>query len=157
MSFGTQDDSDEVMNEINMTPLVDVMLVLLIIFIITVPVMKDSVNVDLPRASNEPELIQPETVNLSITADVHRLFPVLEEDLILRQPVLKVLLPFSLQSFGPCQPWFFLFFCHTYLLLFFGLRIHVHDITPLPLHPSLFTEITTIALILMGKESACFL
>ena len=69
MSFGSQDDSDEVMNEINMTPLVDVMLVLLIIFIITVPVMKDSVNVDLPRASNEPELIQPETVNLSITAD----------------------------------------------------------------------------------------
>ena len=69
MSFGTQDDSDEVMNEINMTPLVDVMLVLLIIFIITVPVMKDSVNIDLPRASNEPELIKPETVNLSITAD----------------------------------------------------------------------------------------
>ena len=39
MAFGTQDDADEVMNEINMTPLVDVMLVLLIIFIITVPVM----------------------------------------------------------------------------------------------------------------------
>ncbi len=36
MAFGTQDDADEVMNEINMTPLVDVMLVLLIIFIITV-------------------------------------------------------------------------------------------------------------------------
>ena len=69
MSFGTQDDSDEVMNEINMTPLVDVMLVLLIIFIITVPVMKDSVNIDLPRASNEPELIKPETINLSISAD----------------------------------------------------------------------------------------
>lgn len=57
------------MADINVTPLVDVMLVLLIIFIITVPVMKDSVNVDLPRASNEPELIKPETVNLSITAD----------------------------------------------------------------------------------------
>ena len=69
MSFGTQDDSYEVMNEINMTPLVDVMLVLLIIFIITVPVMKDSVNIDLPRASNEPELIKPETINLSISAD----------------------------------------------------------------------------------------
>ena len=69
MSFGTQDDSDEVMNEINMPPLVDVMLVLLIIFIITVPVMKDSVNIDLPRASNEPELIKPETINLSISAD----------------------------------------------------------------------------------------
>ena len=37
MAFGTQDDTDDVMNEINMTPLVDVMLVLLIIFIITVP------------------------------------------------------------------------------------------------------------------------
>ena len=36
MAFGTQDDSDEVMNEINMTPLVDIMLVLLIIFIIKV-------------------------------------------------------------------------------------------------------------------------
>ena len=56
MSFGTQDDADEVMNEINMTPLVDVMLVLLIIFIITVPVMKHAVNVDLPRAVNQPEL-----------------------------------------------------------------------------------------------------
>lgn len=43
MAFGTQDDADEVMNEINMTPLVDVMLVLLIIFIITVPVMKHAV------------------------------------------------------------------------------------------------------------------
>lgn len=71
MSFGTQEDSEseEVMNEINMTPLVDVMLVLLIIFIITVPVMKDAVNIDLPRASNEPELIKPETISLSITAD----------------------------------------------------------------------------------------
>ena len=69
MAFGTQDDADEVMNEINMTPLVDVMLVLLIIFIITVPVMKHSVNVDLPRATNQPELIKPETVRLSVAAD----------------------------------------------------------------------------------------
>ena len=69
MSFGTQDSSDEVMNEINMTPLVDVMLVLLIIFIITVPVMKHSVNVDLPRATNQPEDVKPETVRLSVSAD----------------------------------------------------------------------------------------
>ena len=69
MSFGTQDDADEVMNEINMTPLVDVMLVLLIIFIITVPVMKHAVNVDLPRAVNQPELITPETVRLSVAAE----------------------------------------------------------------------------------------
>ena len=69
MAFGTQDDSDEVMNEINMTPLVDVMLVLLIIFIITVPVMKHAVNVDLPTAVNQPELIKTETVRLSVAAD----------------------------------------------------------------------------------------
>ncbi|MDB5937755.1 MAG: outer rane transport energization protein ExbD [Polaromonas sp.] len=69
MSFGTQDDTDEVMNEINMTPLVDVMLVLLIIFIITVPVMKHSVNIDLPRATNEQQLIKPETVRLSVDAE----------------------------------------------------------------------------------------
>ena len=69
MAFGTQDDTDEVMNEINMTPLVDVMLVLLIIFIITVPVMKHSVNIDLPRASNQQELVKPATVRLSVDAD----------------------------------------------------------------------------------------
>ena len=69
MAFGTQDDSDEVMNEINMTPLVDVMLVLLIIFIITVPVMKHAVNIDLPRATNQPEDTKPQTVRLSVASD----------------------------------------------------------------------------------------
>ncbi len=68
MAFGTQDDSDEVMNEINMTPLVDVMLVLLIIFIITVPVMKHAVNIDLPRATSQPQDSQPQTIRLSVDA-----------------------------------------------------------------------------------------
>ena len=68
MAFGTQDDTDEVMNEINMTPLVDVMLVLLIIFIITVPVMKHSVNIDLPQASNQPQDAKPETIRLTVDA-----------------------------------------------------------------------------------------
>jgi biopolymer transport protein ExbD len=68
MAFGTQDDTDDVMNEINMTPMVDIMLVLLIIFIITVPVMKHSVNIDLPRATNEAQNIQPETLRLSVDA-----------------------------------------------------------------------------------------
>jgi biopolymer transport protein ExbD len=68
MAFGTQDEPDEVMNEINMTPLVDVMLVLLIIFIITVPVMKHAVNVDLPRATNQAEDTKPETIRLSVDA-----------------------------------------------------------------------------------------
>ncbi len=68
MAFGTQDETDEVMNEINMTPLVDVMLVLLIIFIITVPVMKHSVNIDLPQASNVAQDAKPETILLAIDA-----------------------------------------------------------------------------------------
>lgn len=72
MSFGMQDasaDSDgEVMNEINMTPLVDVMLVLLIIFIITVPVMKHAVNVELPTATSQPQQTKPETLQLSVDA-----------------------------------------------------------------------------------------
>ena len=66
MAFGTTDDTDEVMNEINMTPLVDVMLVLLIIFIITVPVMKHAVNIDLPRATNQPQDAKPQTIRLSV-------------------------------------------------------------------------------------------
>ena len=66
MAFGTQDDTDEVMNEINMTPLVDVMLVLLIIFMITVPVMKHAVNIDLPRATNQPQDAKPQTIRLSV-------------------------------------------------------------------------------------------
>ena len=68
MAFGIQDDTDEVMNEINMTPLVDVMLVLLIIFIITVPVMKQTIDIDLPQANNHPLDAKPETVRLSIDA-----------------------------------------------------------------------------------------
>ena len=72
MAFGTQDltmgNDDDVMNEINMTPMVDIMLVLLIIFIITVPVMKHSVNIDLPRATNEAQNIRPETLRLAVDA-----------------------------------------------------------------------------------------
>ena len=63
------DDHDEVMSEINMVPFIDVMLVLLIIFIITVPVMKHAVNVELPRAANEKEQLKPETVLLTVQAD----------------------------------------------------------------------------------------
>jgi biopolymer transport protein ExbD len=67
MAFGGGlDDNTEVMSEINMTPLVDVMLVLLIIFIITVPVLTHSVKVDLPRADNTPNEIKPDTINLAV-------------------------------------------------------------------------------------------
>ncbi len=70
MAFGGDfDDEKDSMSDINMTPLVDVMLVLLIIFIIAVPVITHSVKVDLPRADNTVNEIKPETVNLSVTAD----------------------------------------------------------------------------------------
>ncbi len=75
MAFGTQDlipnEGDEVMNEINMTPFVDVMLVLLIIFIITVPVMKHAVNIDLPRATSQPQEAKPHTIRLSVDETGH--------------------------------------------------------------------------------------
>ena len=54
--------------EINMTPLVDVMLVLLIIFIITAPLMTHSVKVELPRAASAPTPDKPMTLQVSITA-----------------------------------------------------------------------------------------
>ena len=55
--------------EINMTPLVDVMLVLLIIFIITAPLMTHSVKVELPRASSLPTPEKPMTLQVAINAD----------------------------------------------------------------------------------------
>lgn len=87
MAFGTQDDTDDVMNEINMTPLVDVMLVLLIIFMITVPVMKHSVEVDLPRANSQPLDAPPQTVRLAVDARGQYWWneaPVSDQDLVRR-------------------------------------------------------------------------
>ncbi len=70
MAFGSDFEDDKgAMSDINMTPLVDVMLVLLIIFIIAVPVITHSVKIDLPRATNTLNDIKPETVTLSVTAD----------------------------------------------------------------------------------------
>ena len=65
----TSEDHDEVMSEINMIPFIDIMLVLLIVFIITVPVMKHAVNIDLPRATNQPEDTKPQTIRLSVASD----------------------------------------------------------------------------------------
>ena len=68
MSFEANDNADEVMSEINMTPLVDVMLVLLVIFIITLPVIQHAVKVDLPRASSTRNATPPDNLQLSIDA-----------------------------------------------------------------------------------------
>lgn len=63
------DDDNAVISEINMTPLVDVMLVLLIIFMITVPVLTHSIPLELPQVSHQPSQSKPDTVTLAVTAD----------------------------------------------------------------------------------------
>jgi biopolymer transport protein ExbD len=68
MSFEINDQDDDVMNEINMTPLVDVMLVLLIIFIITIPVVQHAVKVELPRVSSSQNKTPPENLQLAVDA-----------------------------------------------------------------------------------------
>jgi biopolymer transport protein ExbD len=68
MSIGGGGD-DEPMMDINMTPLIDVMLVLLIMFIITIPVMTHAVKLDMPRATNAPSSVQPIVINLEIDFD----------------------------------------------------------------------------------------
>jgi biopolymer transport protein ExbD len=69
MSPFASDDDDGLMNEINMTPLVDVMLVLLIVFMVTIPVIRHAVKVDLPHASSQKEDTKPAQVNVAIDAD----------------------------------------------------------------------------------------
>ncbi len=65
MNVGSEKD-DEIMNEINTTPLVDVMLVLLIIFLITIPVVTTSIKVDLPKEKNMVRETKPENVIISV-------------------------------------------------------------------------------------------
>ena len=55
--------------EINMIPLIDVMLVLLVIFIITAPLLTHAVKLDLPTASSAPNLTKPDNIQLAIDAD----------------------------------------------------------------------------------------
>ena len=60
---------DEPMMEMNMTPLIDVLLVLLVMFIITIPVMTHAVKLDMPRASNAPSQVDPVVIRLEIDFD----------------------------------------------------------------------------------------
>ncbi|MEN3113270.1 ExbD/TolR family protein [Uliginosibacterium paludis] len=62
-------DEDQVLSAINTTPLVDVMLVLLIIFLITVPVVTQTVKMTLPKESNIPTQTKPENVVIGIGQD----------------------------------------------------------------------------------------
>ena len=62
-------DEDEVISTINTTPLVDVMLVLLIIFLITIPVVVQQVPLQLPKESNEPTQTKPENIVIAVNRD----------------------------------------------------------------------------------------
>ncbi len=64
-------DEDEIVSAINTTPLVDVMLVLLIIFLITIPVVTTSIPVQLPKERNEIRESKPENIVLSVDAAGH--------------------------------------------------------------------------------------
>ena len=68
-SGGGAPDDEKPMSEINTTPLVDVMLVLLILFLITIPVITQSVKVDLPKAANIPTQTKPENINIAVDAE----------------------------------------------------------------------------------------
>ena len=69
MAFNTKDDGgDDVMSEINVTPLVDVMLVLLVVFIVTAPLLTQAVHVNLPKTAETAPPEEKEAVYISVDA-----------------------------------------------------------------------------------------
>ena len=68
LNMGSQED-ERALSDINTTPLVDVMLVLLIVFMITIPVITQTVPVDLPEVSNEATKTKPENINISVNKE----------------------------------------------------------------------------------------
>ena len=64
MNVGSSSGEDDVVSTINTTPLVDVMLVLLIIFLITVPVVTQSIAVNLPKETNKVRITKPENIEI---------------------------------------------------------------------------------------------
>ena len=69
MSVGQEGDDDEVISAINTTPLVDVMLVLLIIFLITIPVVTHTVPVKLPNEAVQPLQTTPKSIVIAVNRD----------------------------------------------------------------------------------------
>ncbi|WP_347989046.1 biopolymer transporter ExbD [Methylomonas sp. AM2-LC] len=68
MAFKTQDDGDDVMGEINVTPLVDVMLVLLVVFIVTAPLLTQAIHVNLPKTAETAPPEEKAAIYLSVDA-----------------------------------------------------------------------------------------
>ena len=69
MNIGSDSGDDEVVSTINTTPLVDVMLVLLIIFLITIPVVTQTVPLNLPKETNIARQTKPENIEISVNKD----------------------------------------------------------------------------------------
>ena len=69
MNVGSDSGEDEVVSTINTTPLVDVMLVLLIIFLITIPVVTQTVPLNLPKETNIARQTKPENIEISVNKD----------------------------------------------------------------------------------------
>lgn len=71
MAFGSFDNksSSHAVSEINMVPLIDVMLVLLVIFIITAPLLSHSIKINVPQASSEPVQQDPKVVDFAVDAE----------------------------------------------------------------------------------------
>ena len=69
LQFPSADDDPGVISSINTTPLVDVMLVLLIIFLITIPVVTQTVALSLPKEVNRPRQTRPENIEISVDRD----------------------------------------------------------------------------------------
>jgi biopolymer transport protein ExbD len=69
MAFAVSGDSDEVMSEINVTPLVDVMLVLLVVFLVTAPLLANTIRVNLPQTSKTSATNQEKKKSVNLTID----------------------------------------------------------------------------------------
>jgi biopolymer transport protein ExbD len=69
MNVGNASGDGEVLVEMNTTPLIDVMLVLLTLLIITLPIQTHAVKLDMPSGNNTPPTVQPETVELGVNFD----------------------------------------------------------------------------------------
>jgi biopolymer transport protein ExbD len=67
--FDDDGDDDAPMHEINMTPLIDVMLVLLIVFLIAIPAIRHAIKIDLPQAGSEKQDLRPAHVDVAVQAD----------------------------------------------------------------------------------------
>ncbi|MDC8783870.1 ExbD/TolR family protein [Roseateles koreensis] len=69
MNVGSSSGDDEVVSTINTTPLVDVMLVLLIIFLLTIPAVINSVKLNLPKETNVVRVTKPENIEISVSKE----------------------------------------------------------------------------------------